>query len=333
MIVVGIDVSKEHLDAALLRADGHRIYSRKVRNNAEGAKQLLAWAYHKRDVAPDAVYAVMEATGPYHDTLAYTLHDAGATVIVANPKRVRDYAKGLGLLNKTDAVDARTLAFYGADERVQHQLTPWQPAAPEIRTLRALLARLAAVEEDLRREQNRREKAEANATPVPRPIQDSLRRSIKALKAERDRLKREIESHYDQHPGLREQRDRLKTIPAVGDASADQMLCVLGARDFTSARQAAAFCGLVPRQHESGSSVRAPSYLGKGHGRLRAVLYMAAVAAVRHNPELSRIYHRLLARGKCKMSALGALMRKLVHLAYGVLKHRSIYNPDLVTQT
>lgn len=331
MVVLGIDVSKARLDAALLRADGRRVSSRKVRNSVEGARQVLAWACHKRSLSPAELRVVLEATGPYHDTLADTLHQAGATVIIANPKRVRDYAKGLGLLSKTDAVDARTLAYYGADPQVQARLTPWQPPAPEISTLRALCARLAAVEQDLQRERNRLEKAQAGAAPAA--ILDSLQRTLSALRAERARLKQAIEDHYDQHPGLGEQRALLETIPAVGKVSADRMLCVLGARAFGSARQAAAFCGLVPRRHESGRSVRAPAHLSKqGDARLRAVLYMAAVVASRHNAELRALYQRLLARGKCKMSALGALMRRLVHLAFGVLKHHTAYNPNLVSQ-
>lgn len=332
MTVLGIDVSKARLDAALLRADGRRIYSRKAANTASGAWQLLTWACQKRQVSPADLRVVVEATGVYHETLAETLHDAGATVIVANPKRVRDYAQGIGLLTKTDPIDARALAYYGADPQVRRKLVPWQPPAPEIRTLRALMGRLAAVEQDLQRERNRLEKAESGAREAPAVV-DSIKRSLNALKAECDRLKRAIDDHYDQHPGLREQRAQLKTIPAVGNRSADQMLCVLGARDFVSARQAAAFCGLVPRQHDSGTSVHRPSRLTKqGAPRLRAVLYMAAVAALRHNPELKRVYDRLLDRGKPKMSALGALMRKLVHLAYGILKHRTAYNPCLVTR-
>ncbi|MGH8160641.1 MAG: IS110 family transposase, partial [Gammaproteobacteria bacterium] len=270
-------------------------------------------------------------TGPYHETVAYTLHEGGARVIVANPKRARDYAKGLGLLTKTDAGDARALVYYGANERIQQKLTSWQPPSVQIRALAALLARLEAVEKDLRRERNRLEKTQAGAIAAPEAVLDSLPHSIKALEAERARLKREIEAHYDRHPDLREDRELLKSIPAVGDATGNQMLRVLGAPEFASARQAAAFCNLVPRQHESGSSVRAPARMPKGAPRLRAVLYMAAVVAIQHNPELKRFYERLCQRGKAKMSAIGAVMRKLIHIAYGVLKHRTPYAPSLVT--
>lgn len=330
MIVIGVDVSKERLDAALLRADGQRFYTRKVSNSAQGARALLEWASAKGAAAPAELRLIVEATGPYHERLAYAFHDAGATVIVANPKRVRDYAQGLGLLSKTDPLDARALAYYGA--QTHRPLASWRPPSTELRTLQALSARLAAVEADLGRERNRLEKSAASATPVPAPIRESLARSIAYLEAERKRLKDAIETHYDEHPKLREQRERLKSIPGVGDRSADEMLCVIAAREFTSARQAAAFCGLAPRQRQSGSSLRAPAHLGKGPARLRAVLYMAAVVATRHNPELKRFYEHLLARGKCKMSAIGALMRKLIHLAYGILKHESAYDPALVTR-
>jgi transposase len=219
----------------------------------------------------------------YHEAAAQVFHDAGCEVVIANPRRVRDYAKGRGLLTKTDAVDARVLARYGAqgDDRVA-----WVPPTPEIRTLRALVARLDAVSQDLQREENRWEKAQA--TDTPGPVRDSLLRSISALQAERDRLLRALDDHYDPHPPLRQARDQLKTIPGVGDATARRLLCLLKRHRFTSARQAAA-------------CVRAA-------------------------------YLDLIGRGKTRMSALGALMRRLIHIAFGILKHQMPFNPALVSK-
>lgn len=327
MIVLGVDVSKAKLDVALWLPISKKWYACKVDNDEAGCCKLLAWALAKSGAAANAIRVVMESTGVYHELAAEVLHDAGCTVVVANPKRVRDFARGLGFLTKTDAVDAKGLARYGEQGEAQ----AWQPPAPEIRTLRALLARLAAVAEDLHREQNRLEKAQIAQTPEL--VRDSLLRSIERLTAEHARLRKAIDDHHDQHPGLKAERDLLQTIPSVGPASADQLLCLLRSRRFDSARQAAALSGLVPVEHSSGTSVRGKPRLPKqGNPRLRAILYMASIVSIRHNTELRAIYDKLLAKGKAKMAALGALMRHLVHIAFGILKHQQPYNPALVSK-
>ncbi len=327
MVVLGIDVSKLKLDAALWLPASRKWYAVRAGNDAAGAAKLLHWACAKSGAEPAHSRAVLEATGVYHELAAEVLYETGAEVVLANPKRVRDFAKGHGVLNKTDGVDARTLARYGAEAEV----IAWQPPPPEVRILRALMGRLAAVEEDLQRETNRREKAQATTTPAL--VLESLERTIQGLTVERKRLEQAINDHYDQHPDLKQQRDLLKTIPAIGDKSANQLLCLLRSKTFDSARQAAACSGLVPVAHQSGTSVHQPPRLSKhGNPRLRKVLYMAAVSALRYNPQLRQIYDRFVASGKTKMAVLGILMRKLVHIAYGILKHHQPYNPALVSK-
>lgn len=327
-IVVGIDVSKARLDVALWLSVPRKWYATKVDNDAAGAERLIGWFTSKAGVPATECRVVLEATGVYHQTLADVLAAAGCEVVIANPKRARDYAKGKGLLTKTDAVDARALARYGADG---DELVAWRPPPPEVRVLRALMARLDAVTQDLQREENRWEKAQATATPVA--VRDSLQRTLTALRAERECLLRAIDDHYDQHPPLKQQRDQLKTIPGVGNVSANRMLCLLKSHRFHTARQAAACAGLVPVAYESGSSVHKRPRLSKqGDPRLRATLYMAAIVAAQHNPPLRDIYQRLVEQGKSKMSALGALMRRLIHIAFGILKHQTPFNPKLVAK-
>lgn len=327
MVVLGIDVAKLKLDAALYLPERRQWYACKLPNDSVGVAKLLAWAAHKSDVAPAAFGVTLEATGVYHELAAEQFHDAGCRVVVVNPKRAHDFARGIGILTKTDRVDARALARYGTQEG----LSQWMPPAPEVRALRALRARFAAVENDLRRELNRQEKIQVSATPAA--VRDSLKRSILTLKQERKRLQKAVEDHYDQHPGLKAQRHLLQSIPCVGPVSADHLLCLLKTHHFHTARQAAALCGLVPVEHQSGTSIHGRPHLSKqGNGKLRAVLYMASVVALRYNPQLRAIYDRLVARGKAKRAALGALMRHLVHIAFGVLKHQQPYNPALVSK-
>lgn len=326
MSVLGIDVSKEALAVALQLDERKRPYEREVRNDAGGIARLQGWV-RERGCELSQLVVVMEATGVYHERVAQALYDAGCKVIVANPKRVRDYAAGLGLLHKTDKVDARALVRYGKEKG--SELVSWSPPPEEVRILRALYDRLSAVQEDLQRELNRRDQAAASMEPAL--VIDSLDTSITRLGEECERLKRAIEDHFDQHPGLKAQRELLQSIPSIGPVSGDLLLCLLLAHRFNSARQAAAFCGLIPKAHQSGTSVRkAPRLTKQGDGRLRAKLYMAAVVAIRRNPELRQIYQALLTAGKSKMSALGALMRRLVHIAYGVLKHQTAYSSQLV---
>jgi transposase len=327
-MLLGIDVSKSTLAAALWLPDKRRWYEREVDNDERGFARVLSWACERSGESASQCRVIMEATGVYHEAAALALHEAGCTVVIANPKRVRDYARGVGLLNKTDRVDARALARYG---QACEEITVWVPPALEIRQLRALYARLSAVEEDLQRERNR--DTQLRLTPQPQAVLDSLARSIQRLEQEYAALKQAIEDHYDQHPGLKAQRELLQSVPGIGSRSADRMLCLLKRHDFQSARQAAAFAGLVPLANDSGSSVHKPAHLSKqGDPQLRATLYMAAVVASRHNLQLRAQYQDLLRRGKAKMSALGALMRKLLHIAFGILKHETPYNPQLVAK-
>lgn len=330
MVIVGVDVSKDSLDVAVESSNAKRSYERRLDNDASGFKRLLSWVKERTAADPKQLIVVMEATGVYHEAAALALHEAGAQVFVANPKRVRDYASGLGLLNKTDRVDARALVRYGREKAAE--LAPWQPPPPEVRTLRALYARLNAVMTDLRRELNRQEQAELSGQPEA--VRDSMRQSVQHLREDCERLKRAIENHFDQHPNLKNQRELLQSMPGIGPVSADRMLCLLLRHSFASARQAAAFAGLVPRMHESGSSVRKrPRMTKQGDASLKAALYMAAVVSCRHNPQLRQVYQSLLKAGKSKMSALGALMRRLLHAAYGMLKNNTPYDPTRLTAT
>ena len=322
MHTLGIDVSKAKLDCALLDPDSDKRKTKSLPNTPDGFQALAGWLA-KQSVAASAVHIVMEATGVYHEALALWLADKGYRVSVINPAQVKDFARGLAVRTKTDAGDSVVLARYGA--LVRPPL--WTPPPAEVRELKALLARLEALETDLRRELNRQEKAIAGNAPVE--VKRSLDDHLAVLKEEIARLNRLIDDHIDRHPGLKADRERLLSIPAVGEKTANRMLAVLRSREFRNAGQAAAFLGVTPVEHQSGTSVNKRPHLSKnGDAKTRAVLYMAAVVATRHNPDVRALYERLCAKGKAKMAALGAAMRKLVHLCFGVLKHRNNYVPN-----
>jgi transposase len=323
MLYLGIDVAKAKLDCALLDTITDKRRNKSIPNDAAGFKALADWL-DKHGGARANVHAVLEATGVYHEAVAQWLFDIGATVSVANPAQVKDFARGLTVRTKTDGVDSVVLARYGALVRP----AAWTPPPVEVRELKALLARLEALETDLRRELNRQEKALVSV--APEAVQTSLDEHLVVLKKEIARLTRVIDDHIDRHPDLKADRERLQSIPAVGPKTANRMLAVLKSRRFTSAEQAAAFLGLVPVEHPSGSSVLKRPHLAKnGDAKTRAVLYMAAIVATRFNPDMKALYEHLCAKGKAKMAANGAAMRKLVHICFGVFKHQQNYRQNV----
>jgi transposase len=265
----------------------------------------------------------MEGTGVYHEQAALALADAGVMLSIVNPAQVKDFGRGLAVRTKTDGMDSFVLARYGA------LLKPaaWNPPAPEARLLQALLARREAIAQDLQRERNRQEKAAATESPAQ--ISQSLADSLSFLSRQLTKLQQEIDDHIDRHPSLKDDMTLLQSIPAVGSQVGSHLLSVMHSHDFKSAEQLAAYLGLVPVERQSGSSLMGRARLSKaGPARVRAVLYMAAIVATRYNPHVKALYERLLARGKSKMSALGAAMRKLVHLCFGVIKTRQPYQHD-----
>jgi transposase len=292
-------------------------------NSLDGWKELMTWAQTNTGDDIDSLHFVMEATGIYHENLATWLYNCGARVSVVNPAHVKYYAQSLGGRTKNDKKDSIVLARYGLKE----QPIFWQPAPLEMRTLKALLTRLDAVERDLQREKNRQEKALVSDTPES--VLNSLTQMIEHFETERETLEKLIDEHINSHKNLKENKELLQTIPGVGKVIAKQMLMVLGTHQFSSASQCAAYLGLIPVQKESGSSIKGRSQLAKnGNPAIRAKLYMAAITATRYNPDIKAQYERLLSKGKSKMSALGAAMRKLVQICFGVLKHQETYQPQ-----
>jgi len=323
MHYLGIDVAKAKLDCCLLlELQSCKRKTKSFSNNNSGFTELVHWLDKQRISASDT-HAVMEGTGVYHERAAISLHEAGMQVSIINPAQARDFAKGLAIRSKTDGLDSLVLARYGA--LVQPAI--WIPPTPQARALQALLSRVDSVQQDLLREQNRQEKADA--TDTPELIRQSLADSIMFLQTQLKKLQQDIDDHINRHPELRDDAALLVTIPGIGIKTSQHLLSVIHLHHFHTAERLAAYLGVVPIQRQSGSSVLGRPKLSKtGPSHIRAVLYMAAVVASRHNPHVKALYERLVASGKSKMSALGAAMRKLVHLCFGVIKNRQPYNKN-----
>ena len=171
------------------------------------------------------------------------------------------------------------------------------------------------------------------ATETPQLVTESVQSSIKFLEDELKRLQKCIDDLIDNDPDLRGKKELLTSIPGVGDRVSDHMTALLAGRDFESAEQLAAYLGLVPVQWESGSSVRGRPRMSKaGPAHLRKLLYMPAVVAIQRNAHVKALYERLLERGKSKMAAIGAAMRKIAHLCFGVVKTGRAYDEKFAIQ-
>jgi transposase len=202
----------------------------------------------------------------------------------------------------------------------------WKPPAPEIRQLQALVRRLEALTEMRTAESNRLEAASGADEVVRRSLEDHLAYRTAEIK----RTEKLVRTHINNHPGLKEQSTLLDSIPGIAQTTAATLLAeITDITQYRSARQVAASAGLVPRERQSGSSVRGRPRLSKiGNARLRRALYFPAITALRCRPFFQAWAKGLQERGKCKMSIIGAAMRKLIHLAYGVLKTGKPFDPE-----
>ena len=313
---LGIDVSKAWLDVVLLR-EGHEAEAGRFDNSDPGFRRLHHFL-KKRKVK--TLHACLEATGYYGDPLAQFLHQAGYSVSVVNPARIKGYADSRLSRTKTDSRDAALIADFCRTQQPE----AWTPPAPEQQELQALMRHLENLRDMRQQEVNRRQAGIPSQT-----VLQTLDEHIAFLDQQIADLLRQIHDHIERHPYLRQQRDLLTSIPGIADLTAAKLLAEI--RDihvFDNARQLAAFAGLTPRQHVSGSSVRGRTRLSKrGSARLRNALYFPAIVAQQHNPILRPFALRLLAVGKSKLAVIAALMRKLLHLVYGILTSGQPFDP------
>jgi transposase len=315
MTVVGIDVSKAKL-AVVLIAASNKAFHKSCSNTPAGHAELVRWLTRQAD---GPVRVGLEATGGYQEAVALVLHDAGHHVSVLNPAAVDSYGRSQLRRAKTDPTDAALIADF-----MRTQTPPrWVPPPPEARQLQALVRRLDALLEMRGQEGNRLDLAAAIVRP-------SIEATLTHLDAEIVAIKQQLATHIDHFPTLRTQRDLIVSIPGIGDTTAAIVLGeLLDITRFTSARELAAFSGLVPHVRQSGTSVRGRGTLTRlGAPRLRKALYFPALVAIRHNAPLHRFAARLRAAGKPKMVIVAAVMRKLIHQIYGVLRSGRRYDPN-----
>jgi transposase len=322
MLLVACDVSKATVDAAWFDEQRQRWLERsKIDNNRRGWRGMLGWLEKSSGKSRAAFTLVVEATGVYHRPFVDFAYGQGLHVIVTNPGRAAENARSHNQLNKNDRLDARSLHGYGQELK---KIFEYQPDSPEISGLKAMLSRLRQLDKDLTRERNRLEKCPYIAES--QPLAASIRRQIRALEREQKLIQGQIDELIRSQPDLKHLQSLMCSIKGVGKVMSQWLLPLLYRQQFTSARQLAAFLGLTPIHKRSGTSLNKRGRLsGRGNGYVRSRFYMPAVSAITHNPELKRSYDTLIRRGKTDKQALTAVMRKLVHICYGVVKNNEPY--------
>lgn len=309
-VFVGIDVSSQTLEVA----SSAEAKTWQVANDAAGIEQLIVQL-----VSLGPALVVLEATGGYEFEAACALQATGLAVAVVNPRTARDFARAMGALAKTDALDARMLAAFA---RVLHQHPERERfvkplADAELQRLQALVLRRRQLVQMITSERQRMRVSHAAARP-------SIERVIEFLKTELGDSEADVAAHVQRHHA--ELAAALASVPGIGAASVAVLLAELPELGKLDRRRVAALVGVAPLNRDSGQ-MRGQRTIWGGRADVRRTLYMATLTAVRHNPILKTHYERLLAAGKRKKVALVACMRKLLTMLNAIAKHRSRWNP------
>jgi len=303
-VFVGIDVSKDWLDIAVRPAGTEWRAAQDEAGNTALVRQL-------RKLHPQLV--VLEATGGYETLLVVALGSAGVPVAVVNPRQVRDFARAMGKLAKTDRLDASVIAHFGEVSGAVAQPL----VAADARELEALVARRRQVTQMRSAERQRRQQA----LPV---VQRRIARVLAVLEQELKDIDQDLSGRLWESPLWRERENLLRSVPGIGPAVTFALLADLPELGSLTRKQVAALVGVAPLARDSGKFHGKRTCWG-GRATVRAALYMAALVASRFNPVIRLFYQRLCAAGKPKKLALTACMRKLATILNAMLKHRSAW--------
>lgn len=310
--IVGIDISSTTLDCAFLDASGK--FEAFSCENTKAAARKLAKFFAKKKVT----LAVFEATGGYENIIMTALAAEGVSFARVNPRQVRDFAKGLGKLAKTDTIDARVLALFG--ERVRPRITEL-PSKEQAR-LKALSSRRRQLVDQRVAEKNHRTKI------TDKDILTGVDRVIACLDEEIECIENLIAEHIAAHKPMRERQDLLESIPCVAAATSAVVIAELPELGGSSTSVLKALTGVAPFNHDSGA-MRGERHIQGGRASLRQALYMAAQTGYRCNPILKPFYERLRAKGKAHKQAIVACIGKLISIMNAIIKTGKPFNPKM----
>jgi transposase len=301
-VYAGIDVSKDRLEVAV-RPAGERF---DVPNDDAGIDELVGRLGQTRPAL-----VVLESTGGFERSLVAALAASGLAVAVVNPRQTRDFARATGRLAKTDRIDAEVLAHFAEAVRPTPRAVPEEEAY----VFGAILARRRQIVEMITAESNR-------LGTAPRAVRKRIEAHLRWLEKELKRTDDDLDEAIQESPTWRENAALLRSVPGVGPVLCRTLLAELPELGTLTHKQLAALVGLAPLNRDSGT-MRGKRAVWGGRSGVRAALYMAALVATRHNPQVKEFYERLLSAGKAKKVALVACMRKLLIILNAVLKHRT----------
>ena len=303
-VCIGVDVAKGTLDLAV----SNSTETRQFENNHEGITNAASYI---AGLKPTII--ILEATGHFEMPLAAVLQTNHLPVVIVNPRQVRDFARATGVLAKTDKIDSRILALFGLQIKPQIRLLPDQ----KVRDMESLLSRRRQLIEMLTAENNRVLQAEDS-------IRKGIKIHIKWLEKAISAINDDLDGQIRNSPSWREKDDLLKSVPGVGKVVSTTLLIELPELGQLNRRKIAALVGVAPLNRDSGT-MRGKRTVWGGRAKLRAVLYMAALVGVRHNPVIASFYERLLKAGKAKKVALVACMRKLLTILNAMLRSNTVW--------
>jgi transposase len=314
----GIDVSKDVLDVAV-RRDERQLETARFENDVAGHKKLVRWLTK----GGRAVRVVLESTGTYSLDVALALSRArGVTVMVANPRAIKQFTGALRQRSKTDL----TAAVARRDFVIRMPFVAWEPPAAPVLELRGIARRIAALVVERTRERNRLHALHATAEASPIVCND-LKVNVRHLERRMELLAAQAVALTGQQADLQTAFDLLVSVPGIAVHSAIQLLPdLLVLPETMTVRQGVAHAGLDPRAHQSGTSVDKPARISKvGNAHIRRALYMPALVAVQHNAHVRAFFEKLVARGKTPLQAYVAVMRKLLHAIYGMFTTQTTF--------
>lgn len=312
--ILGIDIAKAKFDVCLLQGDRQELGT--FHNTQRGFAQLQRWLVRQQVTE---LHACLEATGRYGQALAHFLQRQAYRVSVVNPQRIHAYGRSKLQRSKTDLLDAQLIADF-----CRTQTPPvWLPLSAQQEEVQALSRHLEALKRDRQRERNRLKAG------VPSPlVRQAIEEHLDFLKRQIQQLEEQLKDLVQQDEQTQHQIQLLCTIPGIGLLTAAKFLAeVPDIARFAQTAQLDAYAGLVPKITESGQSSRTGPLVKSGNSFLRTAFYMPALAAHRYNPIIASLKERLAHKGCAKMTIIIAAMRKLLHLAYGVLKTAKPFDP------
>jgi transposase len=309
---VGIDVAKDRLDV-VLRPTGEYLGTT---NDERGIKAVVRHLRKQEEIA----LVVLEATGGLEQPVAAALALAGVPVAIVNPRQVRDFAKAVGRLAKTDRIDAAVLAHFA--EAIRPEARPL--ANEQARELAAVLLRRRQLLAMITAEGNR-------VRTAPKTVGRRIEAHLRWLRKELTRANEDLARTVRESPVWREKDDLLRSVPGVGPTLSATLLAELPELEHLDRRRLAALVGVAPLNRDSGT-LRGIRTVWGGRSGVRTTLYMATLSATRHNPAIREFYGRLCAKGKPKKVALTACMRKLLAILGAVLRNRTPWDAEHLTQ-